>query len=138
MADTKRWPERKMGRAGLAVGPHGFGAAPIGNLGRVVPEDEWPGAVPAAWDAGVRYFDAAPHCGLGLAEHRLAAGPLQAQAIDVMQIDACRVAGVNENITNLLLAAGNSMQMRPESIATFTYPAGPAWSGAARAERAGL
>jgi L-fuconate dehydratase len=30
---------------------------------------------------------------------------LQAQAIDVMQIDACRVAGVNENIANRLLAA---------------------------------
>ena len=30
---------------------------------------------------------------------------LQAQAIDIMQIDACRVAGVNENIANLLLAA---------------------------------
>jgi L-fuconate dehydratase len=29
---------------------------------------------------------------------------LQAGAIDVMQIDACRVAGVNENILNLLLA----------------------------------
>ena len=30
---------------------------------------------------------------------------LQAGAIDIMQIDACRVAGVNENIANLLLAA---------------------------------
>jgi L-fuconate dehydratase len=30
---------------------------------------------------------------------------LQAGAIDVMQIDACRVAGVNENLANLLLAA---------------------------------
>jgi D-threo-aldose 1-dehydrogenase len=71
---AQRWPERKLGRAGLTVGPHGFGAAPIGNLGRVVPEDEWPGAVPAAWDAGVRYFDVAPHYGLGLAECRLEAG----------------------------------------------------------------
>ena len=30
---------------------------------------------------------------------------LQAGAMDIMQIDACRVAGVNENIANLLLAA---------------------------------
>jgi L-fuconate dehydratase len=30
---------------------------------------------------------------------------LQAGAIDIMQIDACRVAGVNENLANLLLAA---------------------------------
>ena len=74
MPAAQRWPERKLGRAGLTVGPHGFGAAPIGNLGRVVPEDEWRGAVPAAWDAGVRYFDVAPHYGLGLAECRLEAG----------------------------------------------------------------
>jgi L-alanine-DL-glutamate epimerase-like enolase superfamily enzyme len=30
---------------------------------------------------------------------------LQANAIDVLQIDAIRVAGVNENIANILLAA---------------------------------
>jgi L-fuconate dehydratase len=118
---------------------------------------------------------------------------LQAGAIDVMQIDACRVAGVNENLANLLLAAkfgvpvcphaggvglcelvqhlamfdyvalsgttdgrmiewidhlhehfvdpavvtggryrapvtpGASTRLRPESVAEFTYPAGPAW-----------
>jgi D-threo-aldose 1-dehydrogenase len=61
----------QLGRGGLRVGPHAFGAAPIGNLGRVVVEDEWRGAVPAAWEAGVRYFDTAPHYGLGLAERRL-------------------------------------------------------------------
>jgi L-fuconate dehydratase len=118
---------------------------------------------------------------------------LQADAIDVMQIDACRVAGVNENIANLLLAAkfgvpvcphaggvglcelvqhlamfdyaavsgtmsgrviewidhlhehfteparmaggryaapsapGASSEFRPESVAEFTFPDGPAW-----------
>jgi L-fuconate dehydratase len=118
---------------------------------------------------------------------------LQAKAIDVMQIDACRVAGVNENIANLLLAAkfgvpvcphaggvglceivqhlsmfdyvalsgttegrmiewidhlhehfvtpaivsrgryqapsapGASTQMRPESLAEFSFPSGAAW-----------
>jgi aryl-alcohol dehydrogenase-like predicted oxidoreductase len=34
----------------------------------------WPGIVPAAWDAGIRYFDTAPHYGLGLAEERLGEG----------------------------------------------------------------
>ena len=124
---------------------------------------------------------------------------LQAKAIDVMQIDACRVAGVNENIANLLLAAkfgvpvcphaggvglcelvqhlamfdyvalsgtmhgrviewidhlhehfvapaavsrgryaaptqpGASTEMRPESVAAFTFPSGPAWLGRATA-----
>ncbi len=118
---------------------------------------------------------------------------LQARAIDIMQIDACRVAGVNENIANLLLAAkfgvpvcphaggvglcelvqhlamfdyaavsgtmdgrviewidhlhehfteparvaggryaapagpGASSQFRPESVAEFAFPSGPAW-----------
>jgi L-fuconate dehydratase len=118
---------------------------------------------------------------------------LQAGAIDVMQIDACRVAGVNENLANMLLAAkfgvpvcphaggvglcelvqhlamfdyvalsgtqdgrmiewidhlhehfvdpavviggryrapsspGASTRLRPESLAEFSYPAGPAW-----------
>jgi L-fuconate dehydratase len=122
---------------------------------------------------------------------------LQAQAIDVMQIDACRVAGVNENIANLLLAAkfgvpvcphaggvglceivqhlsmfdyvalsrtmdgrmiewidhlheqfvtpavvaggryltptapGASTELRPESIAEFSFPSGPAWADVA-------
>ena len=65
---------RPLGRGGLRVGPLSFGAAPIGNLGREVGESEWPGAVAAAWDAGVRYFDAAPHYGLGLAERRVGAG----------------------------------------------------------------
>ena len=118
---------------------------------------------------------------------------LQADAIDIMQIDACRVAGVNENLANLLLAAkfgvpvcphaggvglceivqhlamfdyvalsgttegrriewidhlhqhfaapavvssgcyrapeapGASTEMRPEALAEFSYPSGPAW-----------
>ena len=119
---------------------------------------------------------------------------LQSDAIDVMQIDASRVGGVNENIANLLLASkfgvpvcphaggvglceavqhlsffdyaavsaglegrriewidhlhehfvhpavvanglyrapqapGGSMEMRPESIALYSYPSGPVWS----------
>jgi L-fuconate dehydratase len=123
---------------------------------------------------------------------------LQAGAIDIMQIDACRVAGVNENLANLLLAAkfgvpvcphaggvglcemvqhlsmfdyvavsgtregrviewidhlhehfvtpasvrdgryrtptepGASTELRPESLAEFSYPAGPAWADGAR------
>jgi L-fuconate dehydratase len=120
---------------------------------------------------------------------------LQAGGIDIMQIDACRVAGVNENIANLLLAArfgvpvcphaggvglceivqhlsmfdyvalsgstagrriewvdhlhehftapavvsggsyrapsapGASTELRPEALAEYAYPGGPAWRG---------
>src|SRR3954454_10494379 len=63
---------RPLGRGGLTVGPLSFGTAPIGNLGRVVTEDESEGALSAAWDVGLRYFDTAPHYGLGRAERRLA------------------------------------------------------------------
>jgi L-fuconate dehydratase len=40
---------------------------------------------------------------------------LQAGAIDVMQIDACRVGGVNENIANLLLAAKFGVRVCPHA-----------------------
>jgi len=51
----------------------GFGGAPIGNLYREVPEQEAVDAVTAAWEGGVRYFDTAPHYGLGLSERRMGA-----------------------------------------------------------------
>jgi L-fuconate dehydratase len=40
---------------------------------------------------------------------------LQADAIDVMQIDACRVGGVNENLANLLLAAKFGVPVCPHA-----------------------
>ncbi|MET9877789.1 aldo/keto reductase [Actinacidiphila glaucinigra] len=62
-----------LGRSGVAVTELGFGAAPIGNLFTPVGDDAARAAVDAAWDAGVRYFDTAPHYGLGLSERRLGA-----------------------------------------------------------------
>jgi D-threo-aldose 1-dehydrogenase len=50
-----------------------FGAAGIGNLYRPVTNEAASAAVEAAWDAGVRTFDTAPHYGLGLSERRLGA-----------------------------------------------------------------
>jgi L-fuconate dehydratase len=40
---------------------------------------------------------------------------LQARALDIMQIDACRVAGVNENLANLLLAAKFKVPVCPHA-----------------------
>ncbi len=40
---------------------------------------------------------------------------LQAQAIDVVQIDACRVGGVNENVAILLLAARFGVPVCPHA-----------------------
>ncbi|MGO4592190.1 aldo/keto reductase [Leifsonia sp. 2TAF2] len=58
-------------RLPLPLGPIGYGAAALGNLYGARPDDVWRGIVPAAWDAGIRYFDTAPHYGLGLSERRL-------------------------------------------------------------------
>ncbi len=53
------------------LGPIALGAAPLGNLYARVADDEAVAAVRAAFDAGVRYFDTAPHYGNGLSEHRV-------------------------------------------------------------------
>src|SRR5579863_10328304 len=50
-----------------------LGCAQLGNLYRAVGDDEAAATVHAAWDLGVRYFDTAPHYGLGLSERRLGA-----------------------------------------------------------------
>jgi D-threo-aldose 1-dehydrogenase len=52
----------------------GLGGAPLGNLLGEVHEADAVAAVDAAWDEGWRYFDTAPHYGLGLAEERLGLG----------------------------------------------------------------
>lgn len=49
----------------------GVGAAQFGNLGRPTEEDSCLQAVELAWERGLRYFDTAPHYGLGLSERRL-------------------------------------------------------------------
>ncbi|MCZ7375867.1 aldo/keto reductase [Micromonospora sp. WMMC250] len=51
----------------------GFGAAQGGNLYRTTTDEEFASAVDTAWEAGVRYYDTAPHYGLGLSERRLGA-----------------------------------------------------------------
>ncbi|MBO9602074.1 MAG: aldo/keto reductase [Novosphingobium sp.] len=49
----------------------GFGAAPLGNMFRDIPEDEALATVEAAWNDGIRYYDNAPFYGAGLAELRM-------------------------------------------------------------------
>jgi D-threo-aldose 1-dehydrogenase len=60
-----------LGRSSVAVTALGFGGAPIGNLYHAVDEATAAAAVTAALQAGVRFFDTAPHYGLGLSETRL-------------------------------------------------------------------
>jgi D-threo-aldose 1-dehydrogenase len=60
-------------RPGVLLTELGFGAAQGGNLYRARSEEAFAAAVDTAWDAGIRYFDTAPHYGLGLSERRLGA-----------------------------------------------------------------
>ncbi|MER5194466.1 aldo/keto reductase [Streptomyces sp. NPDC002755] len=62
-----------LGRSGVPVSPLAFGAAVIGNLFTEVGEEQAYEAVATAWQQGIRYFDTAPHYGLGLSERRLGA-----------------------------------------------------------------
>jgi D-threo-aldose 1-dehydrogenase len=55
------------------MGRLGMGGAPLGNLFEVVSEADAQASLQAAWHAGIRHFDTAPHYGAGLSEHRMGA-----------------------------------------------------------------
>ena len=57
-------------RTGLRLTELGLGLAQFGNLYRETTHAEAHGALEAAWASGIRYFDTAPHYGLGLSERR--------------------------------------------------------------------
>jgi D-threo-aldose 1-dehydrogenase len=63
--------------AGMGIGTSGdisrfvLGCASFGNLGKPIEEIDVDAALEAAWDAGVRVFDTAPHYGVGLSEERI-------------------------------------------------------------------
>lgn len=66
--------KRTFGRVDLEVTQLGFGAAPIGNFLKPIPEAESEAMIRAAREAGVRYFDTAPMYGHGLSEARIGHG----------------------------------------------------------------
>jgi D-threo-aldose 1-dehydrogenase len=55
----------------LFPGPFVFGAAPLAGLYAPVSEDTAAATLAAAWTAGIRAFDTAPHYGVGVSERRL-------------------------------------------------------------------
>ncbi|MDB5687333.1 MAG: pyridoxal 4-dehydrogenase [Rhizorhabdus sp.] len=57
----------------VALPPLGVGTAAIGNLYAPISDDNAHATIRAALDAGIGYFDTAPHYGFGLAERRLGA-----------------------------------------------------------------
>lgn len=64
---------RRIGTTDLSVTEVAFGCASIGNLYREVSNAEAEAVLDTAWQAGIRYFDTAPHYGRGLSEARLGA-----------------------------------------------------------------
>jgi D-threo-aldose 1-dehydrogenase len=62
---------RRLSRTALNVTEIGFGASTAGNIWRARSDEEVAAGLAAAWDRGIRYFDTAPHYGLGLSERRV-------------------------------------------------------------------
>src|SRR4051794_35648081 len=58
----------RLGSTAVEVTEVGFGGGPIGGLFAPVDDRSAADALAAAWDGGIRYFDTAPHYGIGQAE----------------------------------------------------------------------
>jgi D-threo-aldose 1-dehydrogenase len=71
MTSATALPRREIRRTGVQLTTLGFGAAPIAGLYSAVDEATARATIDAAWEGGIRYFDTAPHYGLGLSERRL-------------------------------------------------------------------
>jgi len=99
---------RRLSGDGPKLTELGFGGAQIGNLYRVTGDDEAADAVRAAWEAGIRYFDTAPHYGLGLSERRLGA---------VLGTFPRAEFVVSTKVGRLLEPTGRSDQPDPEGFA---------------------
>jgi len=60
-----------LGGTGVRISEMVFGGAPIGGLYAPVSDEQAAATLEAAWTAGIRAFDTAPHYGVGLSEQRL-------------------------------------------------------------------
>ena len=85
----------RIGCTDVEVTRLGFGAAAMAGLYQAVPEDQALASVTAAYDAGVRYFDTAPHYGFGLSETRLGAA--------LARLDPQETAVVSTKVGRLLV-----------------------------------
>ncbi len=73
MSTVDELPRRTLATGPLAVSELSLGCAQLGNLYRAVSDEDARATVDAAWELGIRYYDTAPHYGLGLSERRLGA-----------------------------------------------------------------
>jgi D-threo-aldose 1-dehydrogenase len=61
----------RLGHSAVEVTELGFGGGPLGGLFTPLDDDTAAGALTAAWDGGIRYFDTSPHYGIGQSERRI-------------------------------------------------------------------
>jgi D-threo-aldose 1-dehydrogenase len=65
--------KNRLGRSAVEVTELGFGGGPLGGLFAPLDDETAAEALTAAWDAGIRSFDTAPHYGIGHSERRIGA-----------------------------------------------------------------
>jgi D-threo-aldose 1-dehydrogenase len=63
----------RLGGSAVEVTEIGFGGGPLGGLFEPLDDDAAAETLAAAWDGGIRYFDTAPHYGIGHSERRTGA-----------------------------------------------------------------
>lgn len=98
---------------GLALPRLGMGTAGIGNLYTPVSDEEARVTLAAAWNAGIRYFDTAPHYGFGLAEKRLGEA--------LAGLDADGVAVVSTKVGRLLEPTDSQARERHGFVAAEPF-----------------
>ncbi len=62
---------KRLGNTGVEVTRLGFGGGPLGGLFAPLDDETAAGALAAAWDGGIRYYDTSPHYGIGHSERRI-------------------------------------------------------------------
>ncbi len=55
----------RLGHSAVEVTQLGFGGGPLGGLFAPLDDDTAAGALAAAWDCGIRYYDTSPHYSVG-------------------------------------------------------------------------
>ncbi len=94
------------------LGRLGFGAASIGNIYRSMPDTHAAATLRAAWDAGIRYIDTAPHYGFGLSEKRVGAA--------LAELDAGETAIISTKVGRLLapVPSGTDLSVMRQAFVT--------------------
>ncbi len=73
MSSVSVLPQHELTGRRLAVSELSLGCSQLGNLYREVSDEDARATIDSAWGLGIRYYDTAPHYGLGLSERRLGA-----------------------------------------------------------------